>query len=201
MGDERWFYRDEQDLAALTERLKLISCPHCKKIGTLIRHGSLTGFDDSTPQRKTLRARRIFCSNRHRRPGCGRTFSAWLADKIRRLSTTTRRLWAFLQRAIAGTLAEAMRATGSSLSGQTWQRIWTRFDRGMLSLKKQFGSNTSDWHTASRKLKAVSPSPMIAKAVRVRVLYISHRLDAAIFIRSTQKALCKFTELLICETT
>jgi len=135
VGDERWFYRDEQDWAALTERLKQTACPHCKKIGALIRHGSLYGFDDSTPQRKTLRARRIFCSNRYRRPGCGRTFSVWIADKIRRLSTTTRRLWAFLQRAVAGTLAEAMRATGSSLSGRTWQRIWTRFDRGQSAIR------------------------------------------------------------------
>ena len=34
------------------------------------------------PQEKTVRARRIFCSNRNnRRKGCGRTFSVWVADK------------------------------------------------------------------------------------------------------------------------
>ena len=73
----------------IAERLKQTPCPHCKVVGTLIRHGFLYGFDDSNPQRKTVRARRIFCSNRHARPGCGRTFSVWLADKIRRLSLTT----------------------------------------------------------------------------------------------------------------
>jgi hypothetical protein len=135
VGDERWFYRDGQEWAAIAERLKLTSCPHCKAVGTLNRHGSLYGFDDSTPPRKTLRARRMFCSNRHRRPGCGRTVSVWLADKIRRLSLGTRSLWAFLRRAAAGSLVEAKHATGSSLSGRTWQRIWKRFDRNQSAIR------------------------------------------------------------------
>ena len=46
MGDERWFYRDEQEWTALVERLKLTSCPHCKATGTLIRHGSWSGIVD-----------------------------------------------------------------------------------------------------------------------------------------------------------
>jgi hypothetical protein len=135
VGDERWFYRDEQEWAAFAERIKLTACPHCKAVGTLIRHGSLYGFDDSTPPRRTVRARRIFCSNRHRRPGCGRTFSVWLAGKIRRLSLGTCRLWAFLQRAVAGTLAEAIRAAGCSFSDRTWQRLWNRFDRGQSAIR------------------------------------------------------------------
>ena len=60
------------------------TCPHCQAVGTLNRHGCLHGFDDS--RRKTVRARRIFCSNRHARPGCGHTFTVWCADKIRRLT-------------------------------------------------------------------------------------------------------------------
>ena len=135
MGDERWFYRDEQEWTALVERLKLTSCPHCKATGTLIRHGSLSGYDDTSPQRKTLRARRIFCSNRHRRPGCGRTVSVWIADKIRRLSLTTRTLWRFLHHAVTGTIAAAIRASGGRRSDRTWQRIWKRFDRGQSSIR------------------------------------------------------------------
>ena len=91
MGEQRWFYRSDEEWTAIAERLKQTPCPHCKVVGTLIRHGCLYGFDESSPQRKTVRARRIFCSNRNARPGCGRTFSVWLADKIRRLSLTTAR--------------------------------------------------------------------------------------------------------------
>jgi hypothetical protein len=88
----------------MVERLKQTPCPHCKVVGTLIRHGYLCGFDDRSPQRKTVRARRIFCSNRNARPGCGRTVSVWIADKIRRLSLTTAALWRFLHRAAAGSI-------------------------------------------------------------------------------------------------
>jgi hypothetical protein len=66
VSDPRWFCRDDAEWTALVERLKLTPCPHCRAVGTLIRHGVLTGFDDSSP-RRTVRARRIFCSNRHRR--------------------------------------------------------------------------------------------------------------------------------------
>ena len=86
MVEQRWFYRGIEEWQAFVERLKLIPCPHCQVVGTLIRHGFLSGFDDADPRRKSLRARRILCSNRNARPGCGRTFSVWAADKIRRLA-------------------------------------------------------------------------------------------------------------------
>ena len=135
MGEPRWFYHHEYEWVALVERLKLTPCPHCHVVGTLIRHGSLTGFDDSSPRRKTLRARRIFCSNRHRRPGCGRTVSVWLADKIRRLSATTRTLGTFLRHFVADGLAAAIRATRCHRSDRTWQRLGRRFDLAQSRLR------------------------------------------------------------------
>jgi hypothetical protein len=131
----QWFYRRQEEWIAIVERLKQTSCPHCQTVGTLIRHGVLTGFDDSNHQRKTIRARRIFCSNRHRRPGCGRTVSVWIADKIRRLSITTSTLWTFLQHALVGTIAAAIHAVNCPRSDRTFQRIWKRFDRGQSAIR------------------------------------------------------------------
>jgi hypothetical protein len=135
MGEERWFYRDAQEWTAIAERLKQTPCPHCKAVGALIRHGFLHGFDDSSPQRTTVRARRIFCSDRQARRGCGRTFSIWLADKIRRLSLTTRCLWRFLQRAAGAGILAAIRASDGHLSDRTWQRIWKRFHQGQSKIR------------------------------------------------------------------
>ena len=56
MDVQPWFYRSDDDWNAIVEQLKLTPCPHCKAVGTLMRHGSLYGFDDSRPQRQTLRA-------------------------------------------------------------------------------------------------------------------------------------------------
>jgi hypothetical protein len=131
----RWFFRSDDEWNAIVEQLKLTPCPHCHAVGYLIRHGALHGFDDTSPQRKTLRARRILCSNRQARRGCGRTFSVWLADKIRRLSLTASALWAFLKRVLTGTLRAAIRAAPCQLSDRTWQRIWKRFDLGQSKLR------------------------------------------------------------------
>lgn len=135
MGEERWFYRSDEEWSAIVERLKQTPCPHCKVSGALIRHGFLYGYDQSSPRRKALRARRIFCSNRNARPGCGRTFSVWLADKIRRLGLTTGALWRFLQRAAGDGILAAIRASDGQLSDRTWQRLWKRFDLGQSKIR------------------------------------------------------------------
>ena len=135
MGQQPWFYRHPQEFNTLAERLKQTPCPHCKVVGALIRHGFLYGFDESSPQRKTLRARRIFCSNRNARPGCGRTFSVWLADKIRRLALTTAGLWRFLQIAVADGILAAIRAFDGHLSDRTLLRIWKRFHHAQSNIR------------------------------------------------------------------
>lgn len=133
MDGQRWFYRTLADWTALVDRLQQTACPHCRVVGALIRHGVLAGYDD-TSQRPIVRARRLFCSNRHARPGCGRTVSVWLATTLRRLSLTTSTLLQFLQRAATGTIAAACRAAGVR-SERTWQRLWHRFDRAQSRLR------------------------------------------------------------------
>jgi hypothetical protein len=133
MGTARWFYRDEAEWIEIVSKLKLTPCPHCKVVGNLIRHGALPGFDES--RRIVLRAHRVYCSRRHRRRGCGRTVSVWLADKVQRRKVTTRRLWNFLQMAVAGTIEAAIRALRSPLCDRTWQRIWARFKTAQSNVR------------------------------------------------------------------
>jgi hypothetical protein len=135
VGDERWFYRSDEEWNAIAERLKLTPCPYCKVVGALIRHGFLYGFDDRNPQRKALRARRIFCSNRQARPGCGHTFSVWAADKIRRLGLTTGGLWHFLQRAVSDGVLTALRGIHCHLSDRTLLRTWKRFHHAQSTIR------------------------------------------------------------------
>lgn len=81
----------KDELQALQASLKTTSCPHCKSVGYLIRHGFLRGYDDTHSANKTIRATRVFCSNRNRANGCGKTFSVWIADKIKRLFLSSTR--------------------------------------------------------------------------------------------------------------
>lgn len=134
MAEVRWFYRTLADWTALVDRLKQTACPHCRVVGALIRHGVLAGYDD-TSQGQIVRARRLYCSNRHARPGCGRTVSVWLATTLRRLSLTSSTLLRFLQQAATGTIAAAGRAAAAVRSERTWQRLWHRFDRAQSRLR------------------------------------------------------------------
>jgi hypothetical protein len=135
VGDERLLFRSDDEWPAFAEQLKQTSCPHCEVVGALNRHGFLYGFDETSPRRVTVRARRVFCSNRNARPGCGRTFSVWLADKIRRLSLTTSTLWRFLQATVVGTTLGAFRGPDRWLDERTWQRIWKRFDLAQSKIR------------------------------------------------------------------
>jgi len=134
VGEPRWFFRSAEEWNAIAQRLKQTPCPHCHAVGTLIQHGFLRGFDESSKQ-ATVRARRIYCSNRNARRGCGRTFSIWRADKIRRLSLTTHGLWRFLQHAVAGSLAAALRASDCPRSDRTWLRLWKRFHHAQCHIR------------------------------------------------------------------
>jgi hypothetical protein len=136
VSEQQWFCHSEREWSTIVEKLKQTPCPHCKVVGALIRHGYLCGYDETNSLHRTLRARRIFCSNRNARPGCGRTFSVWLADKIRRLSLTTRALGRFLKHAVAGSIAAAVRAVADCRrSDRTWQRVWKRFDLGQSKIR------------------------------------------------------------------
>jgi hypothetical protein len=135
VAQQRWFYRDTDEWQAFADRLKLTPCPHCNTVGALIRHGFLYAFDDSNPHCKSLRARRIFCSNRHARPGCGRTFSVWLAHNIRRLGLTASALWRFLQNAVAKGIRAACRDCHSHLCDRTLLRIWKRFKLAQCNIR------------------------------------------------------------------
>ncbi len=135
MSAGRWFYWDEEGFRAISEKLKMTACPHCQVTGLLVLHGFLRGYDESSPREKTVRARRIFCSNRNNRKGCGRTFSVWLADKIRRLSLSAGGLWTFLQSVVADGIGAAIRRVDCHLSDRQMQRIWKRFDLGQSPIR------------------------------------------------------------------
>jgi hypothetical protein len=155
-----WFYRNTEEWLVLAEHLKLTPCPHCQAVGALVRHGFLCGFDDGNPVRKTLRARRIFCSNRNRRPGCGRTFSVWAADKIRRLGLTTNTLGRFLQVAVADGILAAIRLIACHLSQRSWLRIWKRFHLGQSKIRTALFSRC--------------PPPQLPAALRPAAQVLAH---------------------------
>jgi len=126
----------QEEVEAVLSNLKMMACPHCKRVGSLIRHGVLRGNDEDHRREKSVRAWRVFCSNRDRATGCGRTFSVWLANKIKRLFLTADSLWAFLKQAVlSGNKLQAFRNLDSGLSDSAPYRIWKRFHEAQSAIR------------------------------------------------------------------
>jgi len=93
-GTLRCEFAHETQRPALCERrtrierraflLKQQRCPHCGKFGALNRHSRLSGKGFGVQCRRLPRGQRVYCSNRGRKRGCGRTFSIWLCTTLPR---------------------------------------------------------------------------------------------------------------------
>ena len=124
------------DFDDLYTKLKITECPHCKAVGQLIKHGFLSGYDSDHQLAKTVRARRVYCSNRNRATGCGKTFSVWMADKIKHLFLSAESLWQFLSSAVtSGNKLQAFRKLNSGLSDSSAYHIWRRFRNSLTTIR------------------------------------------------------------------
>ena len=123
-----WIFASQEERDQRIEGLRDAQCPHCKHVGALKRHGFLRGYDEHHFRQKTIRALRVFCSRRGSNQGCGRTFSVWIADKVKRLFLDANSLWEFLhQAATTGNKSQAFRQLGCSSGQSAIYRIWKRF--------------------------------------------------------------------------
>jgi hypothetical protein len=131
----------KQELDELPAKLKMTPCPHCKRVGSLIKHGFLRGYDRDHQLCKSVRAARVFCSNRNRATGCGRTFSVWMADKIKRSFLGADGLWQFLKGAVSsGNKLQAFRDLNSGLSDSAPYHIWRRFLNAQAAIRTALSS-------------------------------------------------------------
>ena len=109
-------------------RVKLLACPHCRRVGTLNAHGFLMGYAERE-QHRIVRGRRFFCSNRHRRPGCGRTFSVLLCRLLRGFVVGTETLRRFVAAVCRGASRGPAWAALGTMDVSRGYRLWRRFCR------------------------------------------------------------------------
>ena len=130
------YAKNEAELIELARQMKRWACPHCGRQETINAHGALRGNAESGPGKGALRGRRFFCSNRGNRPGCGQTFSIWLATMIAGASVRSRGLWRFYQAKLA---AESVFAAWAGLRGgfslEAAYRWWRRWPRAEIELR------------------------------------------------------------------
>lgn len=115
---------------------KLQRCPHCKQSGTLIGHGFLRGYAEHGSE-LALRGRRLLCSNRLLRSGCGRTVVILLDWILPRFSVRAPRLFEFAKAVIGGASRRAAwlaTATGG-MALATGYRLWQQLQASQSYLR------------------------------------------------------------------
>ncbi|MGH8310257.1 MAG: hypothetical protein ACRETX_10760 [Steroidobacteraceae bacterium] len=128
----------DDEAALRTIAAKAVRCPHCGLYGTLNAHGWLWGNAEIGSSR-VVRGRRLYCSSRFRRPGCGRTFSVLLSHMLAGFTVTTRTLARLVRGVVAGACRKAAweQSGGTGLSLRTGYRLWQRLDRAQSALRTQ----------------------------------------------------------------
>jgi len=130
------FVQDTAEWEAERIIMKRYRCPHCLAPGTLISHGRLYGYQFRNHSNRVLRGFRLFCSNRYRRKGCGRTFSVWLAWKLYRSLLNAMDVWRFICGLLDGqapqTIARHMMINTSNASAY---RLCARLKRAQFGLR------------------------------------------------------------------
>jgi hypothetical protein len=128
--------RNEPDLAEVLLGAKLAACPHCHRTGALIGHGFLRGYAEHGSE-VVVRGRRFFCSDRGRRPGCGRTCSSKLETVLCGYVVRTLTLWCFVQAVLGGLTRRAawLRQVCGVLSLSSAYRLWRRLCDAQTSLR------------------------------------------------------------------
>ncbi|MCU7850552.1 MAG: hypothetical protein KZQ89_21785 [Candidatus Thiodiazotropha sp. (ex Lucinoma kastoroae)] len=100
----RLFFPDLDTLHRFTLELdqhqETLTCHQCARCGQLVSHGFVYRKQRNSDKQPV--AKRIFCSNRHGKTGCGRTRQLYLDHLIPRLSHTAAHLFVFLSALIAG---------------------------------------------------------------------------------------------------
>jgi len=163
-----------QQLDEVLLHAKLMVCPHCGHVGALNGHGFLRGYAETSSVR-IVRGRRLFCSNRGRRPGCGRTHSVMLATQLARSVVGTGTLRRFVEAVVEGASRSAAWARfGTGLCLNSGYRLWRRFDQAQSAIRTTLWradlhappDSNSSWPQAQllTHLKAVMPGAACAFA-------------------------------------
>lgn len=130
------FVEDEAALEQSLHRAKLTTCPHCGRVGTLIGHGKLWGYAERAGQ-LVVRGRRFFCSDRFRRPGCGRTFSVLVEQVLRTFTVRAGTLLGFVDAVVGGATRKAAweRVASGALSLSSGYRLWRRLGEAQAHIR------------------------------------------------------------------
>ncbi len=119
------FFNDFEAIDVFTLSLEFhqdrLECVHCSKHDQFVSHGIVYKQRSSTVRKKV--GKRIFCSNRYGRLGCGRTFQLYLSDEVPTFRYNAAHLFVFIASLLARYSVKKayFAATGKSTCRNAWR--------------------------------------------------------------------------------
>ncbi|WP_162926426.1 hypothetical protein [Teredinibacter purpureus] len=119
------FYPDFESIQAFTLSLDYhqneLTCVHCSKSDQFVSHGIIYKQRSSVLADKV--GKRLFCSNRYGRSGCGRTFQLYVASEVPAFRYGAAHLFIFITALVAKVgISEAYhQATGQLETRNAWR--------------------------------------------------------------------------------
>jgi len=146
-----------------------LECEHCLKNGQLVSHGFI--YKQRSAQVREPVGKRLFCSNRYGRTGCGRTFQLYIASEFPSLHYGAAVLLVFISALLAHlTVNEAYRkATGQFDARNAWRWL-NKFMRRLgeyrtfLKAPAKWISNTFASHVRRAQILLPTLAQLVAYA-------------------------------------
>lgn len=115
------YYPSLSAIEQQTRQLDQVPCRHCRQTQQLVSHGFV--YKKQAGAEPQAVGKRVFCSNRQRHTGCGRTMRLYLEATVRWLHYSGAHVVAFIFALIAGeTVQQAYwQTTGKADPRQAWR--------------------------------------------------------------------------------
>ena len=138
-----------------------VECVHCLKNDQFVSHGIIYKQRSSAFAEKV--GKRIFCSNRSGRNGCGRTFQIYIANQVPSFRYGAAQLFIFITSLLANfNICEAYhQATGQYETRNAWR--WLKKFRFKLSdyrsfLKVRIDTHYNNFHSHCSGIRLLLPT-------------------------------------------
>ena len=159
------FVRNEEAMEHELKKAKHTACIHCGRTGTLNRHDKRHGNDPDSTDKQTIRGQRLWCSNRGKRGGCGKTTClcfAWVLPNHSMSAPSLGRLLKYLCTGVS--IQQAWELSRCPVTLQTVYHILQR-------LRMRMGEIRSFLIALCRPRKSLHRDPMITTAEHLRYAF------------------------------
>lgn len=159
------FFPDFESLDRFTFSLGCVDdrvqCPYCAKHQQLISHGVIYKQRSMTTREPV--GKRVFCSNRYQRTGCGRTVQLYVATVLPTMQYAAAQVFVFLSALLMNTSVDAayQTATGQSDTRHGWRwlsKLQTRLTDFRCLLHASGAQPAVAFNARSRRLRLLLPT-------------------------------------------